>query len=258
MLITVTNQKGGCGKTTLCVHLACWLFDRNKRVAIIDADGQGATHRWLQQAAPGVGVLQAYEPDPIRAAVATLAPHVDVVIADAPPGLDERTRALIELSDLLLVPAGPSMLDMQATFQAVKIAAQIGEHRGRAIDERIILMRRRDGYRQTKVAEAGLTALGFTLTANSISEREVFKLVAEDNTTVTRLAAAPRATAAARLAAQEIDSLFLEVLPHELIAELIPEITVAEHVRAGRTTSKHPDAKGRADRRADLAGEQAA
>lgn len=45
-IITVTNQKGGVGKTTVSVHLACGLAERGYKTLLIDLDGQGqaSTH----------------------------------------------------------------------------------------------------------------------------------------------------------------------------------------------------------------------
>lgn len=43
----MANHKGGCGKTTLSVHLATGLARRGKRVLLVDLDPQGNATSWL-------------------------------------------------------------------------------------------------------------------------------------------------------------------------------------------------------------------
>ena len=41
MIIAVIGQKGGCGKSTIAVHLAGWRTNIGKDVLLIDSDRQG-------------------------------------------------------------------------------------------------------------------------------------------------------------------------------------------------------------------------
>src|SRR5262245_63699398 len=47
-IITVAQQKGGTGKTTVAAHLAVALLRRGKSVAILDVDPQGSLGQWFE------------------------------------------------------------------------------------------------------------------------------------------------------------------------------------------------------------------
>ncbi|MGH7998555.1 MAG: ParA family protein [Brasilonema sp.] len=47
MIIGLTNQKGGAGKTTVSGHLAYWLSQRGS-VIVVDADAQQSSTNWMK------------------------------------------------------------------------------------------------------------------------------------------------------------------------------------------------------------------
>jgi chromosome partitioning protein len=46
-IITVINAKGGCGKSTIAINLACGLALQGHRTLLIDMDPQAQVTQWL-------------------------------------------------------------------------------------------------------------------------------------------------------------------------------------------------------------------
>jgi chromosome partitioning protein len=49
VIVSVQNVKGGCGKSTTAIHLACALAYMGRKVAIADGDPQNSALRWLKR-----------------------------------------------------------------------------------------------------------------------------------------------------------------------------------------------------------------
>ena len=118
-VITLAQQQGGAGKTTVAVTLAVELLRRGFRVALLDTDPQGSLGRWFlaRRAALGEAEIEfstasawgvGYECEKLRKLV-------DVVIIDTPPKVDADLRPALREADLVLVPVAASMLDIWAT-----------------------------------------------------------------------------------------------------------------------------------------------
>ena len=211
MLISVLNQKGGVGKTTLAVHLTGHLADSGHNVAAIDADGQGATKDWLEQACPGVTCFFADEAPKIPEAVRILSPHVAAIVADGPPGLDAKTQSLLWHTDLAIVPTEPSLLDLKATAQALAIVEAIGERRPKGPIETVVVLNCfRTNSSVSEEAVEAFAGLGVRLARTTLGLRDALKKARQQNTIVTRMGSPARA------AANEVRALFDEVLPASL------------------------------------------
>jgi chromosome partitioning protein len=124
MIVALTNSKGGVGKSTLAVHLAVWWREQGRRVALVDADVQGSSSVWLQEASPDIRVFRLQTPDEVLEQVPVIAGQFDGLVLDGPAGLSEVTRAILLVADLALLPCGPSVLDLRAVHEAIRVVKQ--------------------------------------------------------------------------------------------------------------------------------------
>lgn len=152
-VVTVAQQKGGSGKTTIAVNLAVECRRRGMRVALLDTDPQGSLGRWFLSrrermgeagmefstaSAWGVG----YECEKLKK-------QADLVIIDTPPKVDADLRPALREADLVLVPVAASMVDLWATDGVFDLIEREGR---RAV---IVLNRVKAGTRlQAQVAAA--------------------------------------------------------------------------------------------------------
>src|ERR1700761_2764772 len=128
VVITVAQQKGGTGKTTLAANLAA-AFAPSRRVALLDIDPQKSLGRWhslrrarLQQAASLV--FSDTSGWRLPAELDRLKRDHDVVLIDSPPQLDTDARVAVRAADIVLVPIQPSMPDVWAAEGTLQLAAQ--------------------------------------------------------------------------------------------------------------------------------------
>jgi chromosome partitioning protein len=138
-IIAVGNLKGGTGKSTVAVNLACRLAE-SQTVALIDADPQGTAAAWLKDGeAKGMPptLEVAARPlsaevgsDPWQAEMCARREHYGRVVIDLPPQKGETFQAALQIADLLIVPVTPSAVDLHATAQALAVLHQIRGARG--------------------------------------------------------------------------------------------------------------------------------
>ncbi len=131
-VIGVCGRKGGSGKTTTAVHLAAELASRGKTVVLIDCDGQGSATHWAE---PGnlpmpVHHLPIDRDDQVETwtrAVRKLA--ADYIVLDSPPHLNAALGGVVGLSDLAVVPCGPSGMELIATGEMVGLIRDVQQER---------------------------------------------------------------------------------------------------------------------------------
>jgi chromosome partitioning protein len=124
VVVSLLNQKGGVGKTTLSVHLATSLAGSG-RVLLIDADPQHSALDWAAQREEAAPFGTIGMPKPIlHREVGSLGAGYDWVIIDGPPRVNELARSAIAASDLVLIPVQPSPYDVWAAKDIVDIVRE--------------------------------------------------------------------------------------------------------------------------------------
>ena len=130
MILAVIGLKGGVGKSTLSVLLAQAAARTGQRVLLLDADPQASSSTWAEDA-DGLGdevTVVALPMTRLDRELRRLAPTFDVVVIDTPPGRGELgiVQAAARASDLVLVPMGPSLLDLDRLRATLAVAEEQG------------------------------------------------------------------------------------------------------------------------------------
>ncbi len=204
-IITVAQQKGGAGKTTLVAHLAVAYTAAGKSVAAVDIDPQQSLAMWygmrearLGDAGAGLLVSQV-KGWRSRGEVEALARGHDVVLVDSPPHAETEARIAIRAADLVVVPVQPSPMDVWATRPTLELAA------AEKVPALLVLNRvpARANLTEDMLAEA--KRLGATIAEARIGNRVAFAAALAEGRAVSE--AQPRGRAA-----QEIAALAKEIL----------------------------------------------
>ena len=140
--VAVISMKGGVGKTTVAVNLACALAADHDHVALVDADVQATASEWLALGNLPVtghmiplesvrGVRRWFESEArIRRLVdRVLTVEADIEVIDLPPHLSGSAVAALAVCDLVIIPCGASAADVSATAMTLELVARAREVR---------------------------------------------------------------------------------------------------------------------------------
>ena len=207
-VITVAQQKGGAGKTTVSAHLAVAFSQRGKRTAIIDIDPQASLSTWHRIREEKFGeeytgltciTTTGWK---LQSEIAALTGEVDVIIVDSPPHIEADARAAVRAADLIIMPVQPSPTDLWATKATLEIAAQEG------INAKILLNRVSNNSKLAKAVENDLKkSIGKDLLKTQLGNRVSFAASLVDGRTAMEAFAGSAAADEVKALAVEVESI---------------------------------------------------
>jgi chromosome partitioning protein len=121
--ISFLSQKGGTGKTTLCVHLAVAAERAGQSAVILDLDPQASSTAWKDNRAEETPVAVSLQYSRLgQTLTASSQSGAAFVFIDSAPHSDQVAMAAAEAADLILIPCRAGILDIRAIAMTAKIA----------------------------------------------------------------------------------------------------------------------------------------
>ena len=131
LIISITNEKGGVGKSTVSINLAGILSGNMDSVLLVDSDPQGSTRDWFNR-------REKLSADTLKHSNITVpadpwtskellhnipeeSGNYSLIIIDCGPAHDKITRAALALSHLTIIPITPSPYDIISASKTINL-----------------------------------------------------------------------------------------------------------------------------------------
>jgi chromosome partitioning protein len=122
-IITLVTQKGGSGKTTLAACLAVAASEAGERAIALDLDPQQSLWKWGEERKADTPAVDKIDPTQLTQLSAILkaldGQGFTLAVLDTAGVASTATNLAMQVSDLCLIPARPSRIDIQATWSTV-------------------------------------------------------------------------------------------------------------------------------------------
>src|SRR3954464_4632791 len=114
-ILSFVTQKGGSGKSTLCISLAVAAQEAGHSVCILEMDKQATVSQWLEHREADTPEVAQVPAERLESTIGRIrAGTYDFVFVDT-PGVDSPgTAAAIRFADLCVVPCRPTPADLRA------------------------------------------------------------------------------------------------------------------------------------------------
>jgi chromosome partitioning protein len=179
--IVFASPKGGAGKSTSAVILACELARRGAAVTIIDADPNRPVSAWARR--PGrpeaLEVVAEVTEETVIDAIEGAAARVPFVIVDLEGTASLTVAYAISRADLVVIPSQGSQLDAAEAAKAVRLIRQQEKAFARRIPHAVLFTRTSAAIRPRTLQHirGEFEAHGVPSLQTQMYEREAFRAI---------------------------------------------------------------------------------
>lgn len=194
MIISVVNQKGGVGKSTVSTNIAVAFARLGYRVLFIDSDDQKSALDWINSRPEDrpkiVGTHLGTQH--LRKQVRELSKNYDVTVIDGKGIISEASKAALVISDFFVVPVAPGTYDLHSTEdfleKVVKEVSSFKETKG------AILLNMMDTTSLSKEIEKYIRTLDCPVFEAKLSRLTAFKEAASKGLSIQEYAPSSKAS----------------------------------------------------------------
>ncbi|MEN8763373.1 MAG: AAA family ATPase [Thiogranum sp.] len=196
--ICLLAQKGGTGKTTLCLHLAVLANELGRNVSVIDIDPQASASAWKRRRQRDTPQVLRHEAKDLPGVLAgSEQQEKELILLDTAPHSSHEAAAAAALADLVLIVSRPAILDLEAIGESVKIVRN--QHSQGAVVLNACPPPHRSGETAiVREAREALGVYGLPVSPVSVSQRAAFSHAFIDGRAVTEFEAMGKAASEIR------------------------------------------------------------
>jgi chromosome partitioning protein len=182
MLVTIGNQKGGVGKSTMSCNLAAMSVLAGKKTLLVDTDMQKSSLNWadLRQDNENIVHVPCFTKyGRIGKDLAMLKAEYDVIIVDCGGKDSTEMRQAITVSDIFIAPMKPSQFDMWAVNDMESLILDIEEKIESKINANILIngCSSNQFVKESQVFKESLKEYAdvFNIMNSEIADRKIFR-----------------------------------------------------------------------------------
>lgn len=178
MIISVTNLKGGVGKSTMTQNLAVAFAARGAKVCIADTDKKQHTSiKWSgqrEESQTSIPVFGVTEGEALVKNVKALQKEYDHVFIDGTPILEELASWTVLASDMVVIPTLPSPSDIWS-LQEFKVRLDQIKAMGTNIPAYILINKHSGSRNLDKEINSAVDEFGMEILKSTIKDRVAYK-----------------------------------------------------------------------------------